>query len=322
MLQPSFLHRRASDALQKAAYAPKKLVLLHTVIGLGSFLLTTLINYLLSLSFADNGGLSGMELQAMLASIQSILELAVTVGLPFWNIGLFFAALRWAREESAVFSDLLQGFRRLPSVLGMLLLRTGAFLILGFGIVNISSTVYMMTPFAEGLINLLTPIVQQGNAAEGLMSEAVIAALWKEMLPLLILSGVLFAAAAIPLFYRLRFSDFAVMSGLTCGKAVTKSLAITRKNCLQILRLDLSFWWYYLLLGLCILLSYGDALLGALGISLPMSATAASFMFYLLGLIAQCLLLWQCEARRLTAYALACRSLAGEVAASSETEAL
>lgn len=313
MIQPSFLRQEAAERLQQSAYNPKKLVLLHTVVALGSFLLSTLVNYFLSLQMENTGGLSGMEAGNMLATAQSVLELAVTVGLPFWNIGLVFAALHWARRQTAGPADLLQGFRRFRSVLGYLLLRAGLFLMLGLAITNISSTIYMMTPFATPLVNLLTPFLQQDGSAEGLMTDAFLATLFQELVPLLILSAVLFALVAIPLFYRLRFSEFAVMSGLTCGKAMLKSIAVTRGNCLQILKLDLSFWWYYLLLGLSILISYGDALLPALGISLPLSATASSLVFYSLGLVCQGVLLWQCEAGRLTVYGLAYRTLDGTI---------
>lgn len=321
MIQPSFLRYQAAERLQQSAYNPKRLVLLHTIVALGSFLFTTLANYLLSLQIEGTGGLAGMELRSVLATAQAVLELAVTVGLPFWNIGLIFAALRWAKGQTAGPADLLQGFRRFPSVLGYLLLRGGLFLMLAVGIINISSTIYMLTPFAAPLVNLLTPFLQQDGSAEALMTDALSSAIFQELVPLLIFSTVLFALLAIPLFYRLRFSEFAVMSGLSCGKAMLKSIAVTRGSCLQILKLDLSFWWYYLLLALSILTSYGDALLPALGISLPLSATASSLVFYSLGLVCQCVLLWQCEAHRLSTYCLAYHNFAGEYVNAADTSA-
>ena len=321
MIQPSFLRQEAAERLQQSAYNPKRLVLLHTVVALGCFLLSTLASYLLSLQIAETGGLSGMGLRSALATAQAVLELAVTVGLPFWNVGLMFAALRWVNGQTAGPADLLQGFRRFPSVLGYLLLRGGLFLMLAVGIINISSTLYMLTPFAAPLVDLLTPFLQQNGSAEAILTDTLSSALFKELVPLLLFSAVLFALLAIPLFYRLRFSEFAVMSGLTCGKAMLKSIAVTRKNCLQILKLDLSFWWYYLLLALCILISYGDALLSVLGISLPLSATAASLVFYVLGPACQCVLLWQCEAHRLSTYCLAYRNLAGEDMNDGDTSA-
>lgn len=315
MIQPSFLRQTAAERLQQSAYNPKRFVLLHTAVAIGCFLLTTLANYLFSLQIADTGGLSGMELRSVLATAQSVLELAVTVGLPFWNIALYFAALRWAKGQSAEPADLLQGFRRFRSVLGLQLLRGILFIALGIPLSYIAAAIFMLTPFSAPLWEKFAPMMDQGitpEQLEVLVTPEFTAATMQAMVPLLIIFVIVYLAVAIPLFYRLRFSDFAVMEDLTCGKAVLKSIAVTRKNCLQIFKLDLSFWWYYLLLALSILISNGDRLLSAMGISLPLSADASYFVFYLLGFMCQGVLLWQCEARRLTTYCLAYHSLARE----------
>lgn len=313
MIQPSILRQGAAERLQQSAYNPKRLVLLHTAVALGCSLLTSLVSYLLSLQIAETGGLSGMELRSVLATAQSVLELAVAIGFPFWNIGLLFAVLRWTKGQAAGPADLLQGFRRFFSVLGFLFLRAALFLMLAVGITNISSTIYMMTPFATPLANLLMPLMQQGNSAEALMTDAFFATLLGEIAPLLIVSAVLFALLAIPLFYRLRFADFAVIDGLPAGKALLKSFSITRKNCLQLLKLDLSFWWFYLLQMLSVAICYADSILPALGISLPVSPTVAAFGFYVIGSVCQGVLLWQFEAHRLTVYGLAYRRLDGTI---------
>lgn len=321
MIQPSFLRKEATDRLRQAAYDPKRLVLLHTAIALGCSLLTTLISYLLSLQIAETGGLSGMTLRSVLTTAQSVLELAVAIGFPFWNIGLLFAVLRWTTGQTAGPADLLQGFRRFFSVFGLLFLRALLFLMLAIGITNITSTIYMMTSFATPLVNLLTPLMQQGSSAESLMTDAFSSALLKEVTPLIIVSAVLFLLLAIPLFYRLRFANFAVMDGLSAGKALLKSFSITSKKFWQLLKLDLSFWWFYLLLILSVAICYGDSILPALGISLPVSPTVAAFGFYIIGSVCQGILLWQFEAGRLTVYGLAYRRLDGTID-TDDTDAL
>lgn len=322
MIQPSFLRRQSANLLQQSSYSPKRLVLLHTVIGLGSFFLTTLINYILNLQISNTGGLAGMELRSALSTVQAVLEFIVTVGLPFWNIGLTFAALRWATRQPATPGDLLQGFRRFRSVLGHSILRTGVFLMLAAGIINICSTIFMLTPFATPFVERLSPLLEQGASAETLITDAFFSDFSQELIPLFVFCAICFALVAIPLFYRLRFSDFALMSGQTCGKALLKSFTITKGRCLQLLKLDLSFWWYYLLLALSILVSYGDVLLPAMGVSLPLSATIASLVFYSLGLVCQGILLWQSEALRLTTYCLAYHTFAGTNADTSAQEAI
>ena len=77
----------------------------------------------------------------------------------------------------------------------------------------------------------------------------------------------------------------------------------------RFLRLDLSFWWYYLLLFLASLLCYGDLVLAMLGVSLPLSSSVSYFLFYALFLAAQFGIYWFCLSRVEVTYALAYDSL-------------
>ncbi len=307
-IKPSALRHQAGEALQNATYNPKRLVLLHTAIALGSSLLITLLNYVLSLQIAETGGLSNMGLRFILTTIQVVLELAVMVGLPFWEIGLTFAALCWVRGEETSFRSLLQGFRRFGSVLGLKLLQGGLFLLMGFVILNFSTTVFLLTPYSKPLLEILEPVIQAAanpQQMETLLTPELIASAIEVSIPLLLIFGVLYILAAIPVFYRLRFSEFAVMDGFGALSAMVQSIRATRKKSLQLVKLDLSFWWFYLLQLLCIAVSYGDTILKNLGIGLPVSADAAFFLFYVLGALCQGLLLWQYQATVLTTYGLA-----------------
>ena len=305
MLKPSALRQEAAERLRQAAYSPKRLVLLHTAVALGCSVLSSLISYVLSLQIAETGGLSGMELRAALSTAQSVLTLLIFVGLPFWQIGLYYTTLQWTKGEQASFSSLLHGFYKFGSVLRLLLWQTGLLIAVGIAVYNVSYIIFTLTPFAAPLMEQLATMQPQAITLEFMSSFT------QAFIPLLIIFVALYAVAAFLLYFRLRFAGFALSEGLPAGKAFLKSFAVTRKNCLQILKLDLSYWWYYLLLGFSILISNGDSVLSALDISLPISATAAYFVFYSLGLICQGILLWQCEARRLTAYCLAYRKLAG-----------
>ena len=112
------------------------------------------------------------------------------------------------------------------------------------------------------------------------------------------------------------------MDGLTCGKAMLQSFTVTKGSCLQVLKLDLSFWWFYLLQMLSVALCNADLALSYLGISLPVPQVAATLLFYALGSICQVLLLWQFEAKRVTAYALAYRTLDGTLDNENTSEEL
>ena len=53
-----------------------------------------------------------------------------------------------------------------------------------------------------------------------------------------------------------------------------------RGNRLQLLKLDVSLWWYYLASAAAMMVCYGDMLLPMAGVELPVSETAAYFGFY------------------------------------------
>ena len=307
-IRSAALHRDAQTRLGQVGYSPKKLVLIHAAIALGGSLLMTALNYLFHLQIEQTGGLSGMGLRSVLSTVQSVLELAVMVLLPFWEIGLLYAALSWANGETARFRDLTEGFRRFGAVLAYRLLSGMVFLALMFAVFNICSTLYMLTPFSNDFAEMVYPIMQPNATAEqveALITSEYLEKLLHTMLPLLIFSGVAYAAVAVPLFYRLRLAQFVLMDGERAGAAMLQSLRLTKKNAWQLVKLDLHFWWYYLLMGLCVVISFGDALLPFLGISLPFSEDVGYFLFYLAGALCQGVLLWQCQAKVLTTYCLA-----------------
>lgn len=314
MLQISDLHRQAQSRLAATQKDPKKLALIHTAIALGCSFLLTVVTYLFSLLIANTGGLGGLATRSVLTTAQTLLEMLVMIALPFWQMGIYYAALQWAEGETADFGSLLHGFCRFRSVLGALFLRSALFIALGVAVFNISSVLFSLTPFSASFMELLTPIAVQGTTPEqleALMTPEFIDSFMHASLPLLIIFGILYVVAFIPLFYRLRFTDFAVMDDFTTGKAFLKSLVITRQRFWQLLKLDLSFWWFYLLQLLTVAICYADSILPVLGIPLPFSPTVSAFLFYAVGSVCQALLLWQYEAKRVTVYGLAYRTLDG-----------
>jgi hypothetical protein len=60
-----------------------------------------------------------------------------------------------------------------------------------------------------------------------------------------------------------------------------------RRNRFALFRLDLNFWWYYLLQVLVLAVCYGDMLLPLVGITLPWSDTVSYFVFLSLSLALQ-----------------------------------
>lgn len=313
VLKPAALRQQAEEILQNAAYSPKKLILLHTAVSLGIALLITALNFFLSQQIAGTGGLSGLGLRTALTTAQSVLEFGNAVAMPFWEIGLLFAMLCWMKGVPAGPGSLLQGFRKIGQVLMLRLAQGLLFFAVGMGILQFCLIIYLATPLSTPIYELIEPLMEQGmtpqQIEELLVSVDFITTSTEVVLPLLILFTVLFAAVAIPLYYRIRFAEYSLMDDTRPLAALVHSTRITKKNCLQLLKLDLSFWWYYLLQLVCIALCYGDMILPLLNITLPFSAEVAFFLFFLLGSLCQGLLLWQYRGTVLTTYGAAYRQL-------------
>lgn len=314
-LKPSALRRQAGEILQATPCNPKKLVLFYTVFALGSPLLMSLLNYFFSLQIHETGGLSGIGLRTALTTAQSVLETLVTMALPLWALGMSFVALCWAKNAPANRLSLLQGFRRASSALALYLLQGFVFFAAAMVIFNICTSIYMITPFSNPLLPLLEPFFQENitpEQMEALLTPEWIAEIVKVSTPLLVAFCLIFAAVAIFFSYRLRFAEFILLEGNRPVRAMLKSIRITRKNCLQICKLDLSFWWFYLLLAISVAISYGHTILSSIGVVLPISDDVSYFIFYTVGTVCQGLLFWQYEGHRLTTYALAYIAIDGK----------
>lgn len=230
-------------ALDRALFSPKKLVAIHTGVMLAVSLVSALISLALG-SVETAGGLSGMGTQAILSTADTILQLAQLVATPFWAAGLTFAALNWVRNQEAAPPSLLEGFRRFKPVLSSWLMLGMRYM--GFGILAalISANLILFTPLAE-------PIYRLGTEAEA--AGADIAALPGDIIPFAIGFGVIFlvifALFALPFYYRYRMTTWLVMDKPGTGgmQAMFVSQLMTRRRRMEMFKLDLRFWWYYLL---------------------------------------------------------------------------
>ena len=287
--QPSDLRHQAEDALRYATYDPKKLTFLHTAVALGSSLLLTLVNLLINQQIANTGGLSGMGLRSVLSTLQSVLDFAVMVALPFWEIGLIFAALGWSRKEQPDPAVLLRGFRQFRSVLALNLLRVLLLFIVGFFIVYLISAVYMFTPLSEPLWKLIEPLYGSNMTTqeiEAFFTPEMLDSMMRSSIPMLVISGVAYASVAVFLFYRLRFAEYALADGTGAFGSLLRSVRLTgKKRSLAVLKLDLHFWWYYLVIGLLLVVYFGDMILAAAGVALPVSADMAAVLFSLVATV-------------------------------------
>lgn len=296
------LRQRAAEALSRAAYSPAKLALLHTGAAVALSLVLTALNFMLTRQMDGTGGLSGMGLRSVLSTAQTMLSIISMVVMPFWEIGFVYAAIRMARGEQTAPESLLQGFRRWGPVLRLTLLQGLIYVAIMVLSINISSGIFILTPFSQPLVAVI-----EGLSAETVSQEQLMAAASSALIPLYCIFGVLYAALALPVVYRFRMAQYAIMDDPKIGAlaALGTSNRLMRYNRWALFRLDLTFWWFYGLQFLSTLLGYGDVLTGALGIPLPMSEDAAFFVSFLLHGACQLAIAWWFASRVAVTYATA-----------------
>ena len=282
-----------SQAAQALSAIPnhKMLVLVSFGVTAVLSLATSLITFLLDEQIAGTGGLAGLGMRSILSTLQTLLTIATMAAVPFWSLGYTSTMLKASRRQPVGYGTLLDGFRRFGPALRMILLRDVFYVILAIIGMNIASTIFVMTPWAQPLYDMLN---QSDFLTTRVLDEATMNAATRASIPLLLCFGVLFLILVIPVSYRLRLADFRIMDDPKCGAfaALLHSNRLMRYNCVDLFRLDLSFWWYYLGNFIVTLLCYGDTLLPALGITLPFSDNLAFFLFYILGIAAQVALHW------------------------------
>lgn len=257
----------------------RKLAMIHAGITAAVMLVITLLQQALFLGIGQTGGLSGMGTRSMLQTIQTVLQWANMLLVPFWNLGFLFAALCWTRDQYARPGDLLKGFHRFGPYLRLMLIKGALIFLVVVLTSNVSSMFYMLTPQAMELMALIESVNMDMNALNQLLAEMTqgqMAALIRTMLPMLIIWAALSIALLIPVFYRMRMAEWVILDhpGIGAVAAIFLSFKLTRRRCLWLFRLDLKFWWYYGLQLLCQVLLYADVLLTLLGVQLPIGSGA------------------------------------------------
>lgn len=299
----------AGQHLSRAAFHPGKLALLHSGIVAAATLLVSVLNYLLQQQMTSTGGLSGMDFRAILSTAQSMLTLAVTVLLPFWEIGFLYACLGYARENTVGIPTLAEGFRRFFPVLRLNLIQGVIYLALAVAALQIGSFLFMLTPFSEGVVTAMEGILSATTVPdeEALMQMMTVAA------PMYLCCGVVALVLIVPMSYRFRMAGFYLLDKKErrALAAIAASSRMMRYNRFALFKLDLSYWWYYAAAVLLGVVGNLDVTLTAAGI--PIGA-ATPWICYGLYLAGQLLIAYFAAAKVQTSYAVAYDILLPEAA--------
>lgn len=274
------LKQDAAKALLQANCDPKKLVLLHTGVTVLLGLALTVISYLLQLRIDSATGLGGIGTRSVLSTVQSMLTIAQMALLPFWQVGYLAVALAVSRGDRADKNTLFSGFDRFGPFLRLFIFQAITFGVIAMGSSYLTSFLYTLTPMGQQLMEQMLALMGGEVVDEAAMTQAA--------LPMMLLGAVVFLIAAAPTFYRMRLSRYILMDGERSAlRALAASALMMKGRRMSMLKLDLSFWWYYLLQALVAAVCYGDVALTLLGVTMPWPEEVGFFGFFLLYMVCQ-----------------------------------
>lgn len=262
--QPKTVQSVARELLSRAGQL-RRILLIYCGILLASCLVTTGLNVSLDSMMSRSGGLGNLGTRSMLSTLQALLPLANTLVMLVLDLGLLAAMLRISRGQYTSPQTLRTGLARFFPMLRLILLQIPIYLALG---VLAMLMLFFVTPLSNAAMELLTPIVTAGASSQQVMDmlltdEAFLAGFLQAIIPMYIIVLALLLGLMIPVSYRLGMAKLVILDDPRAGafRAVSESLKMTHRNCMAFFKLDLSFWWYYLLTLLVSVLSMAESFL-------------------------------------------------------------
>ena len=292
-LHPKVLKQNAARCLSSSQPKDRILMIFCGILFVLCALLTA-ASYLLDSMMQNAGGLGAVGKRTMIQTFQHLLPIVNMLATMILELGLWNAMLRISRNQYVSPHSLKMGLVRFFPWLRCVLLQSAALVMITFALMNVAAIIFFALPASREALELTVPLAMKYTDSAALMEammadEVLLYSLADALIPMYIILFVLVLAVYIPISYRLRVANLIILDNPTAGafRAVIGSIRLTKRNWKHYLRLDLSFWWYYVLLGLSMALGYLDLLLPLVGIRLPMSATAGSILTYGLYLVSQ-----------------------------------
>lgn len=280
---PKELQRFAAERLQNTR-EDKKIVAIYAAVVIGLSVLSSVLNYVLDLRIDQSGGLSNIGTRTALSTLQTMLPLIQSLVVMCVELGYMAAMLRIARGQYVSVKSLRLGFDRFWVILRATILQSIILMGISFASMYFGIMVYMMTPLSASAKELLMPLLSQTSLLDASITipDAVYSQLMTALLPAFAICGLIFCIAGVPVLYQLRMTSYVIIDKPALGAmaAMRESKKMMRHNKLNLFKLDVSLWWFYLASVAASVVCYGDMILPMLGIELPMSADAAFFLFY------------------------------------------
>lgn len=261
-----YLKKKASNRLQ-SGNDPKKVVLVYAGIVALSSLVVTVVQDLLDSQISQTGGIQNIGTRSMLTTADTVLTIAQLLLVMCLTLGYTGSMLRIARGQYASPNSLKAGGERiwvlLRTRLLQMLIMTAAAFALCFLVVNVC----LLTPLSNRVIAVMGTV----SAEELLSNGLALIALYSAMLPIMLI----YLVALVPLLWYFsctyRMVDYLLIDRPQLGAfgVLRESRRMMQGNMKMMLRVDLSFWWYYLLQALVSVLVYLNMVLAPFAIGLP-----------------------------------------------------
>lgn len=261
-----YLKKKASNRLQ-SGNDPKKVVLVYAGIVALSSLVVTVVQDLLDSQISQTGGIQNIGTRSMLTTADTVLTIAQLLLVMCLTLGYTGSMLRIARGQYASPNSLKAGGERiwvlLRTRLLQMLIMTAAAFALCFLVINVC----LLTPLSNRVIAVMGTV----SAEELLSNGLALIALYSAMLPIMLI----YLVALVPLLWYFsctyRMVDYLLIDRPQLGAfgVLRESRRMMQGNMKMMLRVDLSFWWYYLLQALVSMLIYLNMVLALFAIGLP-----------------------------------------------------
>lgn len=261
-----YLKKKASNRLQ-SGNDPKKVVLVYAGIVALSSLVVTVVQDLLDSQISQTGGIQNIGTRSMLTTADTVLTIAQLLLVMCLTLGYTGSMLRIARGQYASPNSLKAGGERiwvlLRTRLLQMLIMTAAAFALCFLVINVC----LLTPLSNRVIAVMGTV----SAEELLSNGLALIALYSAMLPIILI----YLVALVPLLWYFsctyRMVDYLLIDRPQLGAfgVLRESRRMMQGNMKMMLRVDLSFWWYYLLQALVSVLIYLNMVLAPFAIGLP-----------------------------------------------------
>ena len=259
-------------------------------------LAVVVVNHIISLKIDNMTGLANMGSRAIFSTISSVLSMVPTIFIIGWEMGYLTCVLRYARRRYVEPLDLKNGFSRFWPILRAKILMGLVYVGLAIGCMYLSVFIFMSLPISNAFYELMIPLMDSVTVMSTAITidEATLAAASAAMWPAFVIFGVVFLVASLPVFYGFRMVHFCICDNGHRGAlaAMKASRTMMKGHKRELFKLDLSFWWFFLLEGLVSVLCYLDFLLPMAGITLPLPEAVSYYGFYVLSLAGQVLLYW------------------------------